>query len=203
VTRAFSRADALHKGHNGSALLQVRTNEVSLDPVTKVWEMRQFVLGKDGFLTPAPLANEPDLSLNGTAALGQWVDKHEKEVLAGLHDLPLKYRGRPLLAGSARVPQVPEAWRVPGASEAVRHAFAVATCSGCHKSETGTNFLHLRNRVPGTPSQLSAFLQNELSPTGSRFLDYQSLLMSTQKGGPLQDGRGLDGALTPEPDEDG
>lgn len=197
VTRAFSRPGALRKGRNGSALLQLRTNEVPLDPVTKVWEMRQFELGRDGFLALAPLANEPDISLNGSAALGQWVARHEREVLAGQHNLPRKYRGRPFLAGAAPVPQVPVPWQVPGASEEVRHAFAMATCSGCHKSEAGTNFLHVRNRYAGTPSQLSDFLQHELSPAGGRYLDYQSLL-GTREDARLQDGRGLDGVPAPD-----
>jgi hypothetical protein len=89
---------------------------------------------------------------------------------------------------------VPEtlAWQVPGASEEVRHAFARATCSGCHKSETGTNFLHVRTREVGSPSLLSAFLTQELSPTGPRVADFHELLNTQGDLDKVKDGKGKD-----------
>lgn len=80
---------------------------------------------------------------------------------------------RPTLAHEAgRVPS----HQVPGAAKDVRRAFALATCSGCHKAETGTNFLHVRPREPGTASRVSAFLEQELAPGGPRVTDFQTLL---------------------------
>jgi hypothetical protein len=192
LTHQFSRRGAAPSGRNGSALLQLRTNEVLLSPVEpKVWEMRQFVLGPRGFLELAPVENEPDASLDGSELLGRWVEKRSERILAGEHQVPRRYTGRPFLAGSALVPPDALPWRVPGAPEEVRRAFGVATCSGCHKAETGTDFLHVRNREPGKASVLSGFLLEEVGPTGRRFLDYQSLL---NQGDPyaVQDGRGLD-----------
>jgi hypothetical protein len=190
VTSQFSRRGAAPRARNGSALLQLRTNEVPLSPVEpKVWEMRQFTLGSQGLLVPEPVANEVDASFNGSALLGSWVDKREKDILAGEHEVPTRYKGQRLLAGAALVGPDAQPWRVLGAREDVRRAFGVATCSGCHKAETGTNFLHVRNRDPGRPAALSDFLLEELSPTGPRFLDYQALLRGQNA---YKDGKGLD-----------
>jgi hypothetical protein len=176
VTREFTRRDAAPGEVNGSALLQIRTNEIPLSPVEpRLWEMREFVLGGAGQLVLDTVKQEVDSSFNGTATLGAWASQNAAAILAGTHVVPLTWQGQPLLAGAAPVP-TELAWVVPGVSEEVRQAFAVSTCSGCHKSETGTNFLHVRTREPGSASQLSAFLAQELSPTGPRVTDFHALL---------------------------
>ncbi len=192
VTSQFSRRGAFPRGRNGSALLQIRTNEVPLSPVEpKVWEMRQFTLAPNGLLVLEPVENEVDASHDGSELLGSWVDKREKDILAGTHEVPSRYKGRPFLAGAALVGSDAKPWQVPGAREDVRRAFGVATCSGCHKAETGTNFLHIRNRDPGSPAALSDFLRAQLGPTGRRVRDFQSLL-SEPSAYRVRDGEGLD-----------
>lgn len=192
VTSQFSGRGAAKRGRNGSALLQLRTNEVPLSPVEpRVWEMRQFTLGPRGFLVPEAVENEVDAAYNGSALLGSWVNRREKEILAGTHEVPPRYKGQRLLAGAALVPSGMLPWQVPGAREDVRRAFGVATCSGCHKAETGTNFLHVRTREPGQPSALSDFLRAQLAPTGGRVLDYRSLL-GAEDVASVRDGEGLD-----------
>ncbi|HZI15822.1 MAG TPA: hypothetical protein VE153_35980 [Myxococcus sp.] len=176
ATREFTRRGASPHRMNGSALLQVRTNEVPLSPDTPpLWEMREFVLGASGFLTPAPVKQEPDPALNGTQLLGDWVGANAASILEGTHVLPETWRRRPFLAGAAPVPEG-GGWAVPGVTEDVRRAFALATCSGCHKAETGTNFLHVRTREPGAASRVSAFLAQELAPGGPRVTDFHTLL---------------------------
>ena len=111
VTSQFSRRGAVPRGRNGSALLQIRTNEVPLSPVEpKVWEMRQFTLGPQGFLVQEPVENEVDASFDGSALLGAWVDKREKDILAGKHEVPTRYKGRRLLAGAALVGSDAKPW---------------------------------------------------------------------------------------------
>jgi hypothetical protein len=191
VTREFTRRNAVPCRVNGSGLLQLRTNEVPLSPVEpKLWEMREFVLGRGGLLRPATVKQEVDASLNGSAALGSWVERNTAAILAGTHDVPLCYQGAPFRAAAAPVPTT-LAWVVPGAPEQVRHAFALATCSGCHKSETATNFLHVRSREPGSPALLSPFLTDQLSLSGPRVTDFATLL-STADENMLRDGQGRD-----------
>ncbi|XXF81328.1 hypothetical protein P2318_16675 [Myxococcaceae bacterium GXIMD 01537] len=198
VTRRFTRRGAVSWARNGSALLQLRTNEIPLSPVEpKLWEMREFILGSKGGLVLVSPENEPDASFNGSVELGNWVRRNALSVLAGRHQLPKQYKGAYLRAGAAPVPSQGGAWQVPGVPEDVRGAFALATCSGCHKAETGTNFLHLRSREVGAASQLSAFLQGQLAPGGPRLLDYLSLL-NAQNPEAVRDGIGLDRGHGPE-----
>jgi hypothetical protein len=202
VTREFTKRDAAPGRVNGSALLQIRTNEVPLSPVVAptLWEMREFVLGSHGLLRPATVKQEVDASLNGTATLGAWVSQNAQAILAGQHVVPATFQGQPFLAASAPVPET-LSWQVPGAAEPVRHAFALATCSGCHKSETGTNFLHVRSREVGSPAPISAFLAQELSATGPRVADFHELL-NVDDADKVKDGKGKD-HKDKKDDEDG
>jgi hypothetical protein len=180
LTRGFSGRGLVPRQRNGSALLQLRTNEVSLAPAgTRLWEMREYVLGRHGLLELEPVENEPAAAFNGSAELGRWVAWNAEAILAGRHDLPRRYMGRPFLAGASEVPDDAGPWQVPGASEELRRAFSEATCGGCHKGETGTNFLHLRTRERGRASGMSDFLKEQLAPTGRRVRDYQWLLGET------------------------
>lgn len=177
MTRGFTRRNAAPGQVNGSALLQVRTNEIPLSPVEpRLWEMREFVLNSStGLLKPTTVKQEVRASLNGTASLGAWVAGNASAILAGVHVVPDTWQGQPFQAAAAPVPS-DLAWAVPGVTEEVRHAFGQATCSGCHKSETATNFLHVRTREAGSPALLSAFLTEQLSPTGPRVTDFHALL---------------------------
>jgi hypothetical protein len=193
VTREFTKRGAAPLGVNGSALLQIRTNEARLSPVVdpKVWELREFVLGGNGLLRPDTVKQEVNASLNGTATLSTWVSANAVAILAGQHVVPRGFEGLPFLAASAPVPET-LSWQVPGVSEEVRHAFAQSTCSGCHKSETGTSFLHVRTREAGSASLLSDFLAQELSPGGPRVTDFHELLNTQGDLDKLKDGKGKD-----------
>jgi hypothetical protein len=192
VTREFTKRNAAPRRVNGSALLQIRTNEVPLSPVVdpKLWEMREFVLGAYGVLWPDTVKQEVSASLNGSAVLSAWVTANAAAILAGRHQVPRTYAGQPFLAAAAPVPE-DLAWQVPGVLEEVRYAFAKSTCSGCHKPETGTNFLHVRTREVGSPALLSAFLAQELSPGGPRVTDYH-VLLNVDDVGKVKDGKGKD-----------
>lgn len=177
VTRGFTQRDAAPGRVNGSALLQLRTNEVSLSSdEPKLWEMREFTLSsRTGLLRPVLVQQEVRASLNGTATLGAWAKEQAELILKGQHTVPGTWQRQPFQAAVAPVPKA-LSWSVPGVPEEVRSAFALATCSGCHKSETETNFLHVRPREPGSRSSLSAFLMQELSASGPRVADFHALL---------------------------
>ncbi|MFP2911553.1 hypothetical protein ACLESD_42310 [Pyxidicoccus sp. 3LFB2] len=175
VTNEFTKRNAAPHQANGSALLQLRTNEIPLSPADpQEWELREFVIGSSGFLTPDTVKQEVDAALNGSQALGDWAAQNASAILDGTHEVPVTWQGAPFLAAAAPVPEG-GSWQVPGVTEDVRHAFALATCSGCHKAETGANFLHVRTREVGTASPVSAFLAGELA-AGARVADFHRLL---------------------------
>lgn len=157
ITDTFARAGANPKKPNGSALNQLRTNEIQLSLMEftfgpqgpsipfdqiKPWEMREFHVTRSG-LKPVPVALTPHLALNGSAELANYINKNEKDILKDRHVMPA-----PMLAGTALVPGAfnstaqpndpPLIWNAPGIrnSEA-RFKFAQNTCSGCHLIESG------------------------------------------------------------------
>jgi hypothetical protein len=50
----------------------------------------------------------------------------------------------------------------------VRHHFGLATCSGCHNGETGTDAVHTSWRHRGTSPELSPYMTGEtmIDPSG-------------------------------------
>jgi hypothetical protein len=156
-----------------------------LDPVNpgatkKVWELREFQIGADGWMHAVTVKQTPDLSLNGTAQLADFLLRNQDPIRAGIHQVP-----EAMLGGHAPVPDGVE-WGVPdaGVPEDVRHLFGLATCNGCHRWEhqnpdggTLTFFTHIAARDAGTPAGTSRFLRSELA--GSRAKDFAALLSLT------------------------
>ena len=205
---------------NGSALNQIRTNDVAL---ATPWELREWVIDvESGLLIPAPVAETPDFTLmNNTPLLADLLTTHASSILDGTFRLPAElaagsapagpffdlrteldpetYNGNlsaaeatvnfgimnadflvslvdfsqsnPIVTavpGTEVVVNVP--WQTPlNIEPEVRHRFALNTCSGCHRDETGVNFLHIgfpetaRDRDVltgglGAPAFLSSFL---------------------------------------------
>lgn len=108
VTELFAGKNAAPERPSGSALNQLRTNEVAL----------------------ANLAS--DLSQ---------------------HTVPAAMLGASALNPANLL------WNAPGVPADVRKGFAIETCSGCHKNETGTaNFQHVTGRRAGAVATLSSFI---------------------------------------------
>ncbi len=175
ITDAFSKGGADPRKPNGSALNQLRTNEIGLSlaeidfttiPPTfpaggaKPWEMREFHVTPSG-LKPVPVALTPHLALNGSAQLADYINKNEKAILRDRHVMPAS-----MMAGSALVPgaftsdvapipsDAPIVWNAPGIrNPEARFKFAQNTCSGCHLAESGFEKDTNGGFVPG-----SAFL---------------------------------------------
>lgn len=156
-------------------LNQVRTNDIALGPL---WELREFTISAGG-LVPHTVALTPDTThVNGTPALASLVNAHQTTILDETFVLPASLAAAASLAGPFKaddfpdfgarsfttIELVPEIYDVPWsaagiASNDARHAFALDTCSGCHRSETGTGFLHVGfPDDPHAPAALSGFL---------------------------------------------
>ncbi|GAA4804360.1 hypothetical protein [Lysobacter hankyongensis] len=161
VTDVFARAGASPGRINGSALAQLRTNELAF---SGPWELREFALvGPLGISRLAPTTTKltPHETFNGTPTLGRYINEFGTAIVGGVHIVPLTYESQPFLAGNSlnRDPGPGGAWNAPGiVNPNARHKFSLNTCSGCHGSETKADFLHINPRNAGFPSALSQFL---------------------------------------------
>jgi hypothetical protein len=149
---------------NGSSINQVRTDDFTLD---FPWELREFRLDPASTAALVPLAQEtvaqtPDRDHHQTKLLANYVNADTPNILAGTHTVPATWLGTPFLGG-ASPHSLDLGWDGPVACTSItdlnaRFLFSLATCSGCHGSDTATPFYHIRPRSPGVQSTLSAFL---------------------------------------------
>ncbi|MEY4590617.1 MAG: hypothetical protein RL497_2693 [Pseudomonadota bacterium] len=137
-------------------LLTIRTNEASLK---SPWELRQFrIPGTATALKQVAVENTPDLSWNNSSFLGDFINFYEPKILSGHYRVPRVFSGMAFRAGAA-LNSFP-VWSAENIqSSNARAILARGTCNGCHAAtETGTNFLHVRNRNKGLASDISGFL---------------------------------------------
>lgn len=157
ITERFAGTDADPSGINGSALNQLRTNELIDFRSGLPWELREFTLSSSGLLEPDTVKLNPDRSFNGSATLASFINDNEDAILIERHDVPATLDGAPFLAGSAL--NDIDFWAADGiTNNDARQKFSLNTCNGCHGAETGTAFLHIEPREVGSPAALSGFL---------------------------------------------
>ena len=193
LTTQFTGAGVSPGQPNGSALAQLRTNEIAL---SFQWELREFHLSPTtGFLQEAGVALTPDLSLDGAPAVADFVNQNQASILTQIFTVPPTFEGQPFQGGSSINPIA--FWQAPGiVDNDARQLFSLNTCNGCHGPETGTNFLHIAPRFQGQPSQLSGFLTGITLPDpvsgvprtfgdlAARRADLTSLVCSPPPGSP-------------------
>lgn len=157
ITQRFAKRDAEPTRPNGSALAQLRTNEIAL---SFVWELREFHLSQtSGMLVEVPVERTPDTSfIQESPVLADFVNRNEAAILTETHVVPSSSGGAPFLAGSSFNNLI--AWRSADIkNNEARHKFSLNTCNGCHSSEeTGTPFLQVSPRDVGGVAGLSGFL---------------------------------------------
>lgn len=143
---------------NGSALNQVRTNEIRFG---QEWELREFKLSAaTGQLRQFTVAQTPANRHNRTAFLADYINANEADILLGDHQIPDAFNGQ-AFAGAASLEDqsLLTFWDAPGINNPeARHVFSLNTCSGCHARETRTIFQHIGSRSEGEVASLSAFL---------------------------------------------
>src|SRR5262249_44123730 len=105
-------------------------------------------------------------SFRNSVSLRDFVNSNESAILAGAHVVPLQLPPMtPFRAGSIQ-PGAGMAWNASGITNLdARQIFSLATCSGCHTSETATKFVHINPRNAGSPAALSDFLTGLNQPT--------------------------------------
>lgn len=161
VTRRFTdRGAGGSTAVNGSALAELRTNEIAL---SFQWELRSFVLSPtSSFFDETTVKETPDLSFNGTTTLANFINQNAaaiKAVVPGAMagSVPLQFGGRTFLAGSVFNDLVE--WNAPGILDPdARFHQSSNTCNGCHGPETNSSFLMVTPRFPGNEATLSPFI---------------------------------------------
>lgn len=186
LTERVVKANVAPGKGNGSALNQLRTNEVSLQPRYGGWELREFTLSKEvpssnsdiptnGPLRPHTVAQSPDDDVYDASSSVEVDDYVRNAVLPSVpfgsgpapgpcsssYTVPFRYLGQDFRGGNSLVP--PEFWRAftinPWNHQELcaRHQFSLNTCQGCHSKDTATDFTHVKP-AGGTPAALSRFL---------------------------------------------
>ncbi len=125
ITNSFVKRGSRPSAINGSAIAQIRTNENQLN---WIWQLRQFELGSDGFLSLVPVFNTPAEQLNNSALLRDYVVENADAIRADTHILPISMR-----SGSADALRF--TWVVPDVEPDLARAFAASTCNGCHSEQ--------------------------------------------------------------------
>ena len=155
---------------NGSALNQLRTNEIAL---ASPWELRQFNLTTPiSFLHETAVFQTPDIHFNaadpfwsGSTLLDTFLVTNPAGTI-----VPSLFLGVRFLGASAPVTgnNVGYFWNTstldldpthPGNWNERRFDFSFNTCNACHAGETRTPFTHINPTTPlGSPAALSGFL---------------------------------------------
>jgi hypothetical protein len=188
LTETFAHAGAAPNKPAGSAINQVRSNEISLgstaDEPPRQWELREFALTNTGVgskvaLLESTVKQTPDANFNQEASgsrasdLARWINDNESAVIAQTDTVPLVLPFPPGSAflgastlnvltnlGSFFPPPHLDYWTAPGInSNLARHMFSLCTCNGCHGDETHTGFRHVAGVAPAA---LSPFLTGEI-----------------------------------------
>jgi hypothetical protein len=158
---------------NGSALNQLRTNEIALPDLAQgsaedatFWDMREFRIDSSGALKQTTVKQTPDLSRNKSAVLVDYVNANAAAIVLDHHTVPEQFpTPTPFLAANALMQPASGGvqgtfWTSPPsptiASPEARFHFSLNTCNGCHAAETGTNSMHISPLA--VPAVLSGFL---------------------------------------------
>lgn len=173
LTEEFAKANAEPTKPNGSAINQVRTNEIAL---AAPWELREFNLLAVGGAPPhlhlVTVKQNPDQTFNEFPSpgpngplLAQWINLNETAIIAERHTVADVLAPAPPFPTNthflgASSPNSQFFWKAAGiTNNNARFHFSLNTCNGCHGRETQTSsFTHIGNAPFGTPAPLSGFL---------------------------------------------
>jgi hypothetical protein len=162
ITDQFTKANAAPSKPNGSALNQLRTNEIAIANLApdNQWQMREFRLPRgNGHLFEANAKQTPHESLRNTDLTANFVNSTPMNAT-----VPDFWLGQKFLTNASDVPAPPAAtfWNngptIVILPRIKRHNFSLNTCSACHAGETSTIFTHIKPAPFGTPAGLSGFM---------------------------------------------
>jgi hypothetical protein len=166
VTDLFTRRGTGPGRPNGSSLINLRSNDVLMDPnrcgeCFGKWQLRSFRLVDGGTLQLSTTPQNPDDSAHDAttavnATLTSYLNGDGARIRAGFATVPAG-----IIGGQATAPL---SWNAFSATvdPVVRHAFAGQTCGGCHLTEINSQNVDDLFHVSGLTnfdgtSRLSAF----------------------------------------------
>jgi len=171
ITEEFVKANADPAKPNGSALNQLRTNEIAL---ASPWELREFTLAAGTHMFAEVTTKQtPDETLNGQTVIAKYVNANAMAIKLDQHTVPDHFPGAtdPFLAATSRASsnQFDTHFKAPGITDFdARFHFSLHTCTACHIRETSTN-----GTMDGIPGGNTAFLHvdpQQIPAVLSRFL---------------------------------
>ncbi len=154
---------------NGSAINQIRTNEIML---AGPWELREFRLfagsAPPSHLIQTTMALTPGDLRNNQPNFANYVNVNTAAILANTYVVPLVWMAQNFLGGNSQVPAPATTfWNGPGiVNPNARHKFSLNTCNGCHAREVNTFFTHI-NEFGGLSPLLSGPLTVNDPVTGT------------------------------------
>jgi len=157
ITNEFVRANADPAKPNGSALNQLRTNEIAL---ASPWELREFNLDAGShLLVEVTTKQTPDETLNDQPVIAQYVNANATAIKLDQNTVPDHFPGAtdPFLAATSRASPAQQRTIFTSAGildNEARFHFSFHTCTACHIRETSTN--GTMNGVPGGEYGISA-----------------------------------------------
>lgn len=165
ITEVFVARNAAPAKPNGSALNQLRTDEIELD-FTSGWELREFKISPNTkLLTESVVKQTPAFAKNLGNDVATFINANTPAILAENYAVPASYpSATPFLGGVSQNPFT--FWNGSGTPvitvPQARFIFSKNTCSGCHSAETNTGFTHVMPAPFGVQAGLSAFLTGEV-----------------------------------------
>lgn len=172
LTSVVTSRNARPDRPNGSALLQLRTND-AVD-VAAPWVLQEFRINPvSGWLSSVPVVKTPSARVNDTSLFASWIRVNRDRLLAsgpfGSIPVPLSFRGTRFQAG-AITNVLGNFWNAPQVPLSLQFRVALNTCDGCHGTETDTPFTHVFPRGRGEVAFISAYLSGNWSGSPSRQL---------------------------------
>jgi hypothetical protein len=199
ITDQFTLCGTNPAAPDQSSLAQVRTNEITLSPVPKVWELKEFHLDSlTGNLIQATVAQTPadrydSMTINpDVQRMVQYVNQNASAVIQGTNVVPAQISGFGFLGAASHIigpptgipnpPKKPFHWDGTDStnkktfikSTSARSVFSRETCNGCHAGETQTGFTHVDPVFFGTQATLSGFLTGVAGANGAVDFDGDS-----------------------------
>lgn len=153
ITDVFTARGAMPERPNGSAINQLRTNEIALGSLGDPWQFREFRLDASGAMLPAPTAVNPNHNtINRSQLLRDFIAQNP--VLNATNDTSFFNLKTPdVLAGNFfnggkqehffAFPTSAAAWSFSPTEDQTNHValdnFGLLTCNGCHTENKTTN----------------------------------------------------------------
>ncbi len=183
ITDQFTLCGTNPLAPNQSSLAQLRTNEITLSPSPKLWELKEFHIDSTGdsllqtTVGQAPADKYDSETINSNVQrMVSFVNQNAGAIVSHQYTVPAQWQGFGFLGAASHILQSPTGKPVPPLkpfhwdgtdstnkptfikSDNARADFSLQTCNGCHAGETQTSFTHVDPVFFGTEATLSGFL---------------------------------------------